>query len=90
MDIDFGKIRELYGEDALITCKENIDYLVENINYLIKLGFDNYVEIIERFPLAFIEDPHIVKERINKLIQRLGIEYLDILNEDVSLFEELL
>lgn len=90
MKIDFGKIRELYGEEALLTCKENIDYLVENINYLIKLGFEDYEDIIERFPLAFIEEPSIVKERIDKLIQRLGVEYLDILNEDMSLFEELL
>ena len=39
MQIDFGKIREIYGDDALIACNDNVDELVKNINYLIKLGF---------------------------------------------------
>lgn len=90
MNIDFNKIREIYGEDALIACNENIDELVQNINYLIKLGFDDYEDIIERFPLAFVEDHEIVKEKIDELIDRLGPDYLNILGEDMGYWEELL
>lgn len=90
MNIDFGKIREIYGEDALVACNDNLDELVKNINYLIKLGFDDYGDIIERFPLAFVEDHEIVKERIDKLVTRLGDNYLDKLGEDMGLWEELL
>lgn len=90
MGIDFNKIKEIYGEDALVTCNENIDDLVQNINYLIKLGFDDYGDIIERFPLAFVEDHEIVKERIDELIERLGPDYLNILSEDMGYWEELL
>lgn len=90
MNIDFNKIREIYGEDALIACNENIDELVLNINYLIKLGFDDYEDIIERFPLAFVEDHEIVKEKIDELIDRLGPDYLNILGEDMGYWEELL
>lgn len=90
MNIDFGKINEIYGEDGLETCRENVDYLVDNINYLIRLGFDYYEEIIERYPLAFVEEPSIVKKKLDNLIKRLGGEYLEILSDDMSLFEELL
>ena len=90
MNIDFGKIREIYGEDALVACNDNLDDLVKNINYLIKLGFDDYQDIIERFPLAFLDDHELVKERINKLIARLGDNYLELLGEDMGFWEELL
>lgn len=90
MNIDFGKISEIYGTDALIACNDNIDDLVKNINYLVKLGFDDYEDIIERFPLAFVDDHEEVKEKINKLIEKLGINYIEILSEDMSLWEELL
>ena len=90
MKIDFGKIREIYGQDALIACNDNLDELVKNINYLVKLGFYDYEDIIERFPYAFLEEHDIVKEKIDKLVSRLGIDYIDILSEDMSYWEELL
>lgn len=90
MKIDFMKIKEIYGEDALIACNENIDELVKNINYLISLGFDDYEDIIERYPLAFVEDHEIVKERIDDLIDRLGVDYLEILANDMGYWEELM
>ena len=90
MKIDFMKIKEIYGEDALIACNENIDELVKNINYLISLGFDDYEDIIERYPLAFVEDHEIVKERVDELIDRLGPDYLEILAEDMGYWEELM
>ncbi len=90
MNINFDHIREIYGEDALKVCFDNIEYLAQNINYLIQLGFDNYEEIVERYPLAFVEEAEIVKQRLDKLIIRLGSNYLEILNEDMGLFEELL
>ena len=90
MNIDFGKINEIYGRDALIACNDNIDDLVKNINYLVKLGFDDYEDIIERFPLAFVDDHEVVKEKINRLVGRLGINYIEILGENMSLWEELL
>ena len=90
MDIDFSKVREIYGDDALVACNDNLDDLVANINYLIKLGFSDYADIIERFPLAFVDDHEVVKEKVNKLVERLGNNYLEILGEDMSLWEELL
>ena len=90
MKIDFMKIKEIYGEDALIACNENIDELVKNINYLISLGFDDYEDIIERYALAFVEDHEIVKEKIDDFINRLGPDYLEILAEDMGYWEELM
>ena len=87
---DFGKIREIYGEDVLISCNDNLDDFVKNINYLISLGFDDYEDIIERFTLAFIDDHEIVKKKIDNLINRLGTDYINILGEDMGLWEELL
>ena len=53
-------------------------------------NFEDYEDIIERFPLAFVDDHEVVKEKIDKLIERLGSDYINILGEDMGIWEELL
>ena len=90
MNIDFNKINEIYGEDILNFCKENIDDLVKNINYLVRLEFDDIEDIVERFPFIFLDDHESFKIKINKFIEKIGINYVGILEENMGLWEELL
>lgn len=90
MDIDFDKIKEIYGADILNACKENVDDLVKNINYFVKLDFNDVSDIVERFPFIFLDSHEHFKVKINKFIEKLGIHYIDILEENMGLWEELL
>ena len=90
MDIDFNKIKEIYGFDVLNACKDNVNDLVKNINYLVKLDFDDVCDVVERFPFIFLDDHEHFKHKINKLIEKLGIDYIDILEENMGIWEELL
>lgn len=90
MNIDFDKINEIYGVDILNSCKENIDDLVKNINYLVRLDFNDVSDIVERFPFIFLDSHQQFKVKINKFIDKLGVDYIGILEENMGLWEELL
>lgn len=84
MQIDMKKLEELYGKSLFKEMDDDIDNLVNNIKYLIKLEFDDVYDIIEINPYLFLLDTNDFKERINELIFSLGVEYLQILAEDTS------
>lgn len=86
MKINFKKITEIYGNNSIYEFRDNIDDVSENINYLFKLGFKNVYDIVELYPYMFLMCEDIFKEKVNQLINKLGIEYLDILDEDTTLW----
>jgi len=90
MQIDFLKINDLYGDEMLKSFKENIETVIENLNYLVKLGFDNYEEIVERYAPILLLSSNEFKNKLNDLILKLGPDYLDKFETDMSLWENLL
>ena len=86
MKIDFKKIMEIYGTNSIYQIKDNIEDLEQNMNYLIKLGFKDVYDILELYPYMFLMSEDIFKEKINSLIERLGIDYLSILAENTNLW----
>ena len=90
MDINIGKIEEIYGIDILELIKDNINDINENLNYLSKLEFNDIEDIFERYPLIFICEPSEFKTNINNLIHNLGNNYIDIIENDLSILERLL
>ena len=90
MNIDFNKISDTYGDSVIELIRENIEDVNENINYMIKLGFTDIEDIFERYTLIFIDTPSIFKEKINKLINELGSNYIDIIENDLFILEKLM
>lgn len=86
MKINFKKIMEIYGNNSIYDFKENIDDVSENIKYLIHLGFENVYDIVEIYPYMFLMCEDIFKEKVNSLINRLGEDYISILDEDTTLW----
>ena len=88
MEIDFLKIKTIYGDSMLNNIKENINDVVMNINYFKELGFDDAYDYFERITPFFIEDNKIFKNKINRIIEKVGHDYLYIIGEDISILEE--
>lgn len=88
--MDINKIEEIYGQDIIKEIKENIHDVKENIQYLEQLNFNDIEDIFERYTISFIENPSCFKNKINKLITKIGINYVDTIESDLSLLEELL
>ena len=86
MKVDFKKITEIYGINLIYEFKENIEDVEENINYLIDLGFKKVYDVVELYPYMFLMTDDIFKEKINLLIEHLGVEYINLLEENTDLW----
>ena len=87
MILDLDKVREIYGDSSIEELNDNIETLTHNMNYLIKLGFDDVYDTVSLYPYMFLIDEDIFKEKVNSLIDSLGFAYLEKLTEDTSLWE---
>ncbi len=88
MDID--KIKEIYGESMLVTVRENISNINNNIRYLHSLNILDTNELFESCTPIFLYDEEEFKNRINALVEKLGTDYIDKIYDDLGLLEELM
>ena len=86
MELDLQKIQEIYGNSAINEIKEDMDSLISNMKYLKEKGFTNIYEIIEQNPYQLLEDEAIFQEKIENIIRILGVEYIEKLEDDMSLW----
>jgi len=90
MNINYDNIKETYGDEIIEEINNNIDMVKDNINYLVKLNFTDIESIFERYTLLFLYNEEEFKEKINNLINKCGTNYVDIIESDLSLLEELM
>ena len=90
MNIDFNNISDTYGDDIVNLIRDNVDDVMENINYLKKLNINCVDEIFEMYAIIFINTPSYFREKVNELINELGSNYIDIIENNLFVFEKLL
>ena len=90
MKIDFEKINKIYGKDILDGLRDNLDEVNKNIKYLYEIGIECIEEVLERYAPIFICDNKEFKNKVNKLVGKLGNEYVEILGENEDYWSELL
>ncbi len=86
MKFDIEKIREIYGDNIILDMREVKDLIVQNMNYLLSRGYKDIEEAFERNPYLFLEEEDIFQKKIDKLIEVLGVDYVEILSQDSSLW----
>ncbi len=89
MKLNLKKIQEIYGNSSIYEIEDHLDIIVNNMNYLVSLKFNNVYSILETNPYMFLYDNNRFKEKINNLIQKLGVEYIEKLDNDISLWGEI-
>lgn len=90
MNFNIEKIMEIYGDSTADLISENVDDIVDNLMYLKKLEFDDIEDIFERYVFIFVEDSKTFRKKVNKLISRLGEDYVSVLEENMNMWEEML
>ena len=86
MKVDIDRIEKIYGDGIIISIRDNLDDIIENIKYLHKKGFNNIYELLELNPHSFVESNDIFIEKVDNLITSLGVEYIEKINEDITLW----
>jgi len=90
MNIDFSKIKEVYGESVVLSIRDSINDVVKNLNYLKELNFTDVEDIFERYCLIFLDSPETFQDKVNTLIEELGDSYVDIIENNLSILENLM
>lgn len=88
--IDLKAMKEVYGKEIYDIILSNIDIIEKNLKYLRELKFDDYVGIFERCPIIFTCFSKDFKRKIDGLIKSLGSNYVEIIESNINLIEELL
>lgn len=81
-------IIDTYGEDIKEDILENKDIVLENYNFLKELNIISVDEIFQRYITIFLDENF--KNKVNKLISNLGEDYIEKIEENISIFDSLL
>ena len=90
MKMNLDKIIKIYGEEYIEIIDQNIEDVKANLEYLSEIGFNDIEDIFERYTPAFITSNETFKEKIRDLVIKLGINYVEIIENDLGLLEELI
>ena len=90
MKVNLNNIRDTYGDSLVLLIRDNIDDVMKNIDYLNKLNLTDTEDIFERYAILFLDTPSEFKNKIDNLIKELGNDYVDIIENDLSILENLL
>ncbi len=90
MNIDFDRIEKIYGSSIINSIALLKEDVIDNIKYFISLGFGDTEDIFERQVLIFICPKEEFKMKIDNLIKKLGNNYIEEIENDISLLDELL
>ena len=90
MNIDLEKINEIYGIEMIKLIKNNLNNVNKNLNYFNTIGFDDYFDYFEKLPMLFIIDFSEFKIKIDTLINKLGHDYVDIIENDIGILEDII
>ena len=81
-------IIDTYGEDIKEDILENKNIVLENYNFLQELNIISVDEIFQRYITIFLDEDF--KNKVNKLISNLGEDYVEKIEENISIFDSLL
>ena len=90
LNIDFERMKEIYGDEIEEIISENIDIIEKNIRFLNDLKFEDAEGIFEMYPDLFMNFPKKFEEKILKLKDQLGENYVEIIENDTSVLENII
>ena len=88
MSLNLDSIEEVYGQNTLLIIKDNIDTFKNNINYLESIGFYSIYDLVELYPYSFIQNEEIFCEKVNNLVNKLGVECVEKIMNNTELWGE--
>lgn len=89
MELDMNRMNEIFGNSMILEIKENKEDFIHNIKYVYSLGYKDVYELVEQYPETFLFDSEIFEEKVNKLIDSLGIEPFTKIEENIGIWGSL-
>jgi len=89
MKVQFEKIRKIYGDEYMELIDNNLEDVKLNIEYMQKIGFTDVEDMFERVTPLFLIDNESFEDKIKQLVRRIGINYIEVIENYLGLLEEL-
>ena len=81
-------IVDTYGSSIKKDIVDNKETVMDNYNYLKNLNVISVDEIFTRYIIMFLDEDF--KKKINRLILKLGEDYIEKIEEDISIFDRMI
>lgn len=90
-DSEVSQIDEIYDYSIIYEFINNLKSVKENVELLKKYGLDELIiDIIIRFLPIFLYYKDELEIKLKYLIEKIGENYIDAINNDINILEELL
>ena len=88
-ELDRQKIEIIHGEGIYELLEQNIENVRKNVEYMDEKGFTDTMDLLERVPTLFVNDEKTFKNKINKLIEKMGKNYVEEIENDIGILEDI-
>lgn len=89
MELDMNRIKDIFGNSAILEIKDNQEEFLDNIKYLISLSCPNVYELVEMYPYTFLIDTDEFKNKVNNLLDSLGIYSFEKIENNLEIWGSL-
>ncbi len=89
MELDMNRIKEIFGNSAILEIKDNQEDFLDNIKYLISLGCPNVYELVEIYPYTFLIEKDEFKDKVNNLLDSLGVYSFEKIENNLEIWGSL-
>ena len=89
MNVNLEKIREIYGQSTIYDLNDNLDNVIENLSILNKYKFKNIYEMLEMNPYLFLLPSEEFEEKVEKMVKKLGVEYIEKIENNIFIWGEI-
>lgn len=90
MQFNLEKIKQSYGETVCNDIEEEKELVMNNLEFLYELGFRSLDDIFYAYTVAFLQDEQKFKDKVLTLCEKVGENYLNILDMHIDFWEDIL
>ena len=88
-EVNLENMKEIYGEEIIEVILDNKDLIKENARTLEKYKFNDIENIFERYPNLFMNFPRQFEEKIIKLKEIYGEDFVNIIENNMDILENI-
>ena len=89
MNLDMDRINEIFGKSMVLNIRDNQEDFIQNIKFIQSLGYKNVYELVELYPETFLLDSSVFQEKVELLLEKLGVESFEEIEENMDLWGSL-
>lgn len=89
MEMDLERIQNIFGKSSISEIRNNKEDFLQNIEYMISLGYKDVYELVQLYPYTFLKENQEFREKVEELLDSLGVESFEKISEDTSIWGRL-